>query len=367
MLLRNAAVKEAVETKDSPFATIDDSIWDEKYSDTFGVLDFGVSSLQGPRESMEDCAYIVPRARCGFLFAAVFDGHSGFAAAEYLTDHLYGVISDVINDNTYGQECSVSERDVSGLCCPVELRAVLADSFKQTDEKLLQFLRSHEDEDERNSGATATVVLVRRDKLVVANVGDSRAVLSRRGQAVDLTTEHRVSGGGATVEAEVARVQAAGGWIADGRVCDVIAVSRAFGDQEFKGSGMPGMLERGVSEEWWDQAFADSKHLTEDLLVATPDVVEAPVLEDDEFLILATDGLWDVVTSHDAVSMARNDFKKRRSAQQIAERLTKTAIQRRTEDNVSVVVIDLGGGKSGWAKPQQKNSDMWKGFLGMKK
>ena len=67
-----------------------------------------------------------------------------------------------------------------------------------------------------------------------------------RGQAVDLTTEHRVSGGGATVEAEVARVQAAGGWIADGRVCDVIAVSRAFGDQEFKGSGMPGMLERGV-------------------------------------------------------------------------------------------------------------------------
>lgn len=73
------------------------------------------------------------------------------------------------------------------------------------------------------------------------------------------------------------------------------------------------------------------------------------------------------MTSHDAVSMARNEFKKRRSAQQIAERLTKTAIQRRTEDNVSVVVIDLGGGKSGWAKPQQKNSDMWKGFLGMKK
>ncbi len=55
--------------QDSPFATIDDSVWDEKYSDRFGQLDFGVSSLQGPRESMEDCAYVVPRARCGFLFA----------------------------------------------------------------------------------------------------------------------------------------------------------------------------------------------------------------------------------------------------------------------------------------------------------
>ncbi len=46
------------------------------------------------------------------------------------------------------------------------------------------------------------------------------------------------------------------------------------------------------SEEWWDQKFADSKQITGNLLEATPDVVEAPVQEDDEFLILATDGLW---------------------------------------------------------------------------
>ncbi len=63
---------------------------------------------------------------------------------------------------------------------------------------------------------------------------------------MDLTKEHRVSGSGSTVAAEVARVEAAGGWIADGRVCDVIAVSRAFGDREFKGDGVPAMLERGV-------------------------------------------------------------------------------------------------------------------------
>ena len=46
------------------------------------------------------------------------------------------------------------------------------------------------------------------------------------------------------------------------------------------------------SEQWWDQKFADSKHITGNLLEATPDVVEAAVREDDEFLILATDGLW---------------------------------------------------------------------------
>ena len=53
-------------------------------------------------------------------------------------------------------------------------------------------------------------------------------------------------GAGETVDAETARVQAAGGWVADGRVCDVLAVSRAFGDREFKGEGLPRMMERGV-------------------------------------------------------------------------------------------------------------------------
>jgi hypothetical protein len=63
---------------------------------------------------------------------------------------------------------------------------------------------------------------------------------------MDLTQEHRVYGGGPTVEAEVARVKAAGGWVEDGRVCDMIAVSRAFGDPEFKAGGAPHMLARGV-------------------------------------------------------------------------------------------------------------------------
>ncbi|CAL5225273.1 g8068 [Coccomyxa viridis] len=358
------AVKEAPQERDLAFATVDDGVWETKYEDLYGTLDFGASSAQGPRESMEDCAYVIPRARCGFLFAAVFDGHSGFAAAQYLSEHLYDCFSDAIDEGAYGPECSIDERETGGICCPVELSSLLADSFRETDQKLLSWLQSSAPDDEKNAGATATIALVRRDKLVIANVGDSRAVLSRKGQAVDLTTEHRVTGSGPTVEAEVHRVEDVGGWIEDGRVCDVIAVSRAFGDREFKGDGAKSMLQRGVSEEWWDQEFADSKDITGNLLEATPDVVEAPVREDDEFLILATDGLWDVVTSHEAVTMARSDFKKRKSAEYIADRLTKVALQRRTEDNVSVVVVDLTG-KDGWTKPKQKNSERWKGVFGM--
>ncbi len=63
-------------------------------------------------------------------------------------------------------------------------------------------------------------------QVVVANVGDSRAVLSRAGRAIDLSTEHRVWGKSATVLAEIERIEAVGGWVDDGRVCGVLAVSR---------------------------------------------------------------------------------------------------------------------------------------------
>ncbi len=56
----------------------------------------------------------------------------------------------------------------------------------------------------------------------------------------------RVYGKGPTVESETERVESVGGWVGDGRVCDVLAVSRAFGDREFKGSGLQMMLEKGV-------------------------------------------------------------------------------------------------------------------------
>ena len=56
----------------------------------------------------------------------------------------------------------------------------------------------------------------------------------------------RVSGKNKTVESEIARVKSTGGWIADERVCDILAVSRAFGDPQFKGDGLPGLLNYGV-------------------------------------------------------------------------------------------------------------------------
>ena len=65
-------------------------------------------------------------------------------------------------------------------------------------------------------------------------------------QAVVLTAEHRVYGRSAAVQTEVQRVEAGGGWVRDGRVCDILGVSRTFGDRDFKGEGLARLLQYGV-------------------------------------------------------------------------------------------------------------------------
>ena len=83
-------------------------------------------------------------------------------------------------------------------------------------------------------------------------------------------------------------------------------------------------------------------------MVVDPDVTELRLKEGDEFLIVATDGLWDVVSSQDAVTRARRELRAGKHPQAVAEMLTRTALKRRTADNVAVVVVDLSG-PGGWA------------------
>lgn len=51
------------------FQSIDDSVWDKTYAEKFGPLHYGLATLQGPRNDMEDYASIVARGKCGFLYA----------------------------------------------------------------------------------------------------------------------------------------------------------------------------------------------------------------------------------------------------------------------------------------------------------
>ena len=120
----------------------------------------------------------------------------------------------------------LGDQGAAGLYCPLELSSVLAATFEQADQDLAGWLDQHAGGEEKNSGCTATTLLVGEGRVITANVGDSRAVLCRGGSAVDLTAEHRVFGRGNAVLSETERIEAVGGWVHDGRVCGMLAVSR---------------------------------------------------------------------------------------------------------------------------------------------
>ncbi len=291
---------------------------------------------------MEDVAYAVPSGPCGLFYCSVLDGHAGIASAQYLEEHLFDTIYQAFKEDAQNSACAVESLDEEGLCCPIGLTSIMTSSYQKADSKLLEWLKKQPGP-EKDSGCTATSVLVDQYRIVVANVGDSRAVLSRTSGHIDLSVEHRVYGSGDVVAREAKRIEASGGWVDDGRVCGILAVSRAFGDAAFKGEGLKKMLEDGVRDGYFTAEFVKDVSFVGDPVISLPDVLEMSVSPEDEFVIVATDGLWDVVNSKEGCEFVRKDLKKGQSPEQAAERLTTIAERRRTQDNVAVVVIDLKG------------------------
>ena len=82
-------------------------------------------------------------------------------------------------------------------------------------------------------------------------------------------------------------------------------------------------------------------------MTAQPDVTELALHEGDEFLVVGSDGLWDVMDSAEVVKLARRDLQRGNSPQDVAARLSALAIKRGSQDNVAVVVVDLG--RVNWA------------------
>lgn len=163
----------------------------------------------------------------------------------------------------------------------------------------------------QQSGCTALSVLVAGGELFVANVGDCRAVLCRNGQALQLSKDQT-----AADATERARVEARGGKPAyhsdldQWRINGEIAVSRSIGDRRLKPA-----------------------------LTSTPEVLRYTLQEEDEFIVLATDGLWDVITNEEAIHMVKTTV---RVADLAAKRLAlKALIERESKDNITVIVVHL--------------------------
>ncbi|KAH7924269.1 protein phosphatase 2C [Leucogyrophana mollusca] len=140
-----------------------------------------------------------------------------------------------------------------------------------------------------------------RRVLYSANAGDARGVLCRAGKAVRLTYDHKGSD-----KQEAKRIVDAGGFVMSGRVNGVLAVTRSLGDSSMK-----------------------------EFVVGSPYTTETELCEDDEFLILACDGLWDVTGDQGAIDLIRH----KEDAQEASQILVNHALARQSNDNVTVLVV----------------------------
>ncbi|KAF3484891.1 hypothetical protein F2Q69_00057500 [Brassica cretica] len=346
---------------------------------------WGYTSVQGFREEMEDDIVIRSEALDSFSFAAVFDGHAGSSSVKFLREELYKGCVEAL------QVGSLLKGGDFGA-----IKGALVEAFESVDQSLLKWLETKGEEDE--SGSTATVMLIRNDVSYFAHIGDSCAVLSRSGQIEELTDSHRPYGSSKAAVQEMKRIKDAGGWIVNGRICGDIAVSRAFGDIRFK-TKKHEMLKKGVDEGRWSEKFVSRIEFKGDMVVATPDIYQVPLTSDVEFIILASDGLWDYIKrflffftlppcnhmllsresteltvikcfgwrSKDVVSFVREQLREHGNVQAsfsfnscpykllACEALAQVALDRRSEDNISIIIADLG--RTEWKKlPVQRQN-----------
>lgn len=294
---------------------------------------FGAASTCGRRRDMEDAVAIHPffcrrdhESVSESHYFGVYDGHGCSHVAMKCRDRLHELVKEEIE--------KVEAR--------TEWKNAMEKSFGRMDKEVIVCNGSEMASDCRCElqtpecdvvGSTAVVAIVTPDKVIVANCGDSRAVLCRNGKAVPLSVDHKPDR-----PDELSRIQAAGGrvlfWDCP-RVLGVLAMSRAIGDNYLK-----------------------------PFVSCEPEVTVTDRTAEDDCLILASDGLWDVVSNDTACGVARMCLRGRalagdsksnsclsdggstgenvdKACLDASMLLTKLALARRSSDNVSVVVIDL--------------------------
>ncbi|KAL8683636.1 MAG: hypothetical protein Q9186_000409 [Xanthomendoza sp. 1 TL-2023] len=280
---------------------------------------FGVSAMQGWRISMEDAHAAVldlqaedsekefeaatPDKRLSFF--GVYDGHGGDRVALFSGENIHKILAkqEAFKKGDYEQ--------------------ALKDGFLATDRAIL----SNPKYEEEVSGCTASVGLISHTTIYVANAGDSRSVLGVKGRAKPLSFDHKPQN-----EGEKARICAAGGFVDFGRVNGNLALSRAIGDFEFKKSA-------DLSPE-------------QQIVTAFPDVVAHNISDDDEFLVIACDGIWDCQSSQAVVEFVRRGIAAKQSLSKISENMMDNCLAPSSEtggvgcDNMTMVVVALLRGKT---------------------
>lgn len=250
---------------------------------------FYVLYEQGPREYMED-RHVAQQVGVGGHVAAVFDGHAGDELSEHCAtafpEHLTRALS----------------------AAPGHPAIALREAVRSVEDA------ARKDMPDARAGCTLCAVLVTPAAFITANVGDSRAILCRANEIVDLSRDHKPSD---ALEQE--RILSGGGFVTqphqtDGvhRVMGRLSLSRALGDWELK---------PWVSSE--------------------PDVTVHERADGDRFVVIASDGVWDVMTSREVAHLLTRAFEQGMRPKAALHKLLAESRRRGSGDNITAMLVDV--------------------------
>ncbi|KAF2076159.1 hypothetical protein CYY_002512 [Polysphondylium violaceum] len=257
-------VEEVLNSEKLTFQTIGQSN-SSSASEWFSI---DVSETKGGRPHMEDKHVIIEYPQHLYngnnssgnddnqdeqYFFGVFDGHNGKIAAEFTKVNLPFEIYSQTKGNT------ISAKDSNAL-------SIIDKAYKSTDKYFLEYA----EREDKKAGTTVATVVLSRDHFIVSNLGDTEVVVSRNGVASALSTVHTPKN-----ESERQRIESAGGSIIHYgtlRVNGVLSVSRSIGDKNLK-----------------------------EYIIPDPDSLIVNIDKSTQFLIMATDGLWELFTHQEIV------------------------------------------------------------------
>ena len=238
---------------------------------------------RGYRDYMEDKSRVVQNIngdKNSHLFC-LFDGHGGVSVSQFLQDNFYKYFKEMLPMSNPQENFK-------------ELFNIIDNKIK--DLNLL------------NIGSTACIIYITKENgkkvLYSANIGDTRSVLISSNDYKRLSYDHR-----ATDTNEYNRIVQSGGIVFAGRVYGTLMLSRAFGDWELKTYGV----------------------------ISEPHVTKININENDKYVIMASDGIWDVLDDADVYEISKN-FE---NSKDLCNNIVEKALDKGSMDNISCFVINL--------------------------
>jgi serine/threonine protein phosphatase PrpC len=250
-------------------------------------IPYGFIEDIGLRISMEDAHAIYQIPEKLFFSAEIYDGHGGKKAARIAAESLTTCFLDL-----WAREAVKPLKERLGES------ELLRQAYIEVDGHIVDI--------DVESGTTAATFYIIDRKYIVSNVGDTRVIIGSKAGVDLLTIDHKPS-----LPEERSRIEKCGGFVfgfGTPRVQGILAVSRALGDARLK-----------------------------PFVISEPRIVEGLLERDNDFVILACDGVWDVITPQDVIGIARSAENPQEGAMLIKEK----ALDLGSTDNISVIVLDL--------------------------